>query len=111
MANLLASFIIIPVAFLLQGEKRCSFGGTVIYCGWRVIGGDDLAVLSIRLGLAHFQREYLLGREVDVLNLGWAVKFYLTAFKGGATSIAGWYRLSVFGAMRRLASSRPCSWS
>ncbi len=38
--------------------------------------------LLIRLGLVHFQRENLLGREIDMLNLGWVWNTFRRAFTG-----------------------------
>jgi len=39
---------------------------------WLAIAGVMIiSLLLIRVGIAHFQREYLLGREIDVINLGW----------------------------------------
>jgi uncharacterized membrane protein SpoIIM required for sporulation len=43
-----------------------------------------LASLFIRVGIAHFQREYLLGREFDVLNLRWAWTSFWASFRAGA---------------------------
>ena len=102
-ANLLASFIIIPVAFLLQGESVLLFWGNGEVLWLAVIGVIILASLLIRVGIAHFQREYLLGREIDVLNLRWAWTSFWLSFRQGAVSIAAWYRQAVFPALRRLA--------
>jgi uncharacterized membrane protein SpoIIM required for sporulation len=50
------------------------------------------------VGLAHFRREELLGREIDVLNFRWGWKVFYSSFKSGADSIGSWYR-SVFTAI------------
>jgi uncharacterized membrane protein SpoIIM required for sporulation len=102
-ANLLASFIIIPVAFLLQGESVLLFWGNGRILWVAVVGVIILASLLIRLGIAHFKREYLLGREFDVLNVRWMAGTFWNSFHQGANSPAAWYRLSVFPAIRRLA--------
>ena len=70
-ANLLASFIIIPSAFLIQGEAVMMFWGTNSTLWWAVVGLVVLSILLVRVGLAHFRREELLGREIDVLNIRW----------------------------------------
>jgi uncharacterized membrane protein SpoIIM required for sporulation/ABC-type transport system involved in multi-copper enzyme maturation permease subunit len=101
-ANLLASFIIIPVAFLLQGESVLLFWGNGRILWLAVVGVIVLATLLIRLGIAHFKREYLLGREFDVLNLRWIASSLWTSFRQETRSIPSWYREAVFPALRRL---------
>ncbi len=96
-ANLMASFIIIPVAILMQGESALLFWGNNQVLWLAVVAVLIISGLIIRLGLAHFQREYLLGREIDVLNLRWMWRTFWDYFKGGAQSFSAWYR-SVFGA-------------
>src|SRR5690242_3515051 len=44
--------------------------------------------LIVRLGLVHFKRENLLGRELDVLNLSWAGQTFWRAFGGSGTGSA-----------------------
>jgi len=101
-ANLLASFIVIPVAVLMQGESALLFWGNNQVLWLAVAGVLILAGLLIRVGLSHFQREYLLGREIDVLNIRWTWRTFWGYFKGKATSILSWYKLEVRGALRQL---------
>ena len=101
-ANLLASFIVIPVAVLMQGESALLFWGNNQVLWLAVFGVLILAGLLIRVGLSHFQREYLLGREIDVLNLRWAWRTFWGYFKGEASSFLDWYRIEVRGALRQL---------
>ena len=101
-ANLLASFIVIPVAVLMQGESALLFWGNNQVLWLAVAGVLILAGLLIRVGLSHFQREYLLGREIDVLNIHWAWRTFWGYFKGEASSILDWYRLEVRNALRQL---------
>lgn len=91
-ANLLASFIIIPVALLIQGESIVMFWGQYNVLWWAIAGLALIAGLLVRMGLAHFSREELLGRELDVLNLRWAWKVYWNAFRSGATGLGDWHR-------------------
>ena len=91
-ANLLASLVIVPVALLLQGESVMMF-----YQHYGVLWATAAAVLVVavltsRMGLAHFNRENLLGREVDVLDVHWIWGVFWKAFRGEATSVRAWYR-------------------
>jgi uncharacterized membrane protein SpoIIM required for sporulation len=101
-ANLMASFIIIPVAILMQGETALLFWGNNQVLWLAVVAVLIMAGLIIRLGLAHFQREYLLGREIDILNIRWMWKTFWGYFKGDAHSFLDWYRLSVGETLRKL---------
>jgi uncharacterized membrane protein SpoIIM required for sporulation len=91
-ANLLASFVVVPVAFLLQGETILIFWGNEDVLWFAIIGVTLLATLLVRLGLSHFRREYLLGREIDTVNLKWIGRTFSSRFKGQASSIREWYR-------------------
>jgi uncharacterized membrane protein SpoIIM required for sporulation/ABC-type transport system involved in multi-copper enzyme maturation permease subunit len=104
-ANLLASFIVIPVAILMQGEAGLLFWGNESVLWWAVIGVTIVALLLIRLGLAHFQREYLLGREIDTINIRWLWRTFWTNFLGGARSISDWYRSVVWPSLKKLVPS------
>ncbi len=104
-ANLLASFIVIPVAIMMQGESVLLFWGTDQVL-WLAVGAVAImAGLLVRLGLAHFQREYMLGRELDSLNLSWMWSVFWNAFRGKAPSLRGWYTDEVRGAVGKLAVS------
>jgi uncharacterized membrane protein SpoIIM required for sporulation/ABC-type transport system involved in multi-copper enzyme maturation permease subunit len=101
-ANLLASFIVIPVAILMQGEAVMLFWGNEQVLWLAVAGVMIISLLLIRVGIAHFQREYLLGREIDVINLGWIWRTFWKNFIGGAHSLGEWYGRVLRGAMRRI---------
>lgn len=100
-ANLLASFIVIPVAILMQGEAVMLFWGneTVLWLG--IAGVLIISLLLIRVGLAHFEREYLLGREIDNLNFKWMLKTFISEFRGGALSLGDWYTRVLASTLRR----------
>jgi uncharacterized membrane protein SpoIIM required for sporulation len=75
-ANLLASFIIIPMSFIIQGESIIMFfawdwdSPTGISSLWWICLGMVAAVaLLLRLGNSIFNREELLGRMIDQVNL------------------------------------------
>jgi len=101
-ANLLASFIIIPMTFLIQGESVVMFWANYDVLWWAIIGQIVVAALLIRTGVSKFNREELLGRELDVINLRWGISTFWRAFIGQATSPFDWYQKEVFPTLRRL---------
>ena len=111
-ANLLASFIIIPMALLIQGEAIIMFWARYSVLWWVIVGQVFIAILLIRTGVAHFNREELLGRELDALNLGWAFRQFRASFKGTATSLGSWYQPGAVGDAAQDGSARgdhdPC---
>ncbi len=101
-ANLLASFIVMPVAILIQGESVLIFWGND-YLLWLALSAVlILAALLIRVGIAHFQREYLLGREIDSFNLKWMGRTFRDAFVGETHSLIQWYQIQVGATFRKL---------
>jgi len=70
-ANLLASFIIIPMTFLIQGESVVMFWANYNVLWWAIFGQIIIAGLLVRTGISHFNREELLSWELDTLNLRW----------------------------------------
>ena len=94
-ANLLASFIIIPVALLIQGESIMMFWGTNDMLWWAVFGLFVLSILLVRVGLARFNREELLGRELDILNVRWIIKTFLDSFRGEAKNVREWFFIEI----------------
>lgn len=101
-ANLLASFVVVPVAFLLQGETVLIFWGNEDVLWFAIVGVTLLAVLLVRLGLSHFRREYLLGREIDTLNFKLMGRKFRNQFVGNAKSIGEWYRTEIPITLRQL---------
>ncbi len=101
-ANLMASFVVVPVAFLLQGETVLIFWGNEDVLWFAIVAVTLLSGLLVRLGLAHFKREYLLGREIDTLNFKSMFRVFRDRFVGGAKSFAEWYRLILPHTVRQL---------
>jgi uncharacterized membrane protein SpoIIM required for sporulation len=101
-ANLLASFIIIPVAQLIIGESLIMFWGRYHILWWIILAQTLIAIVLMRIGLSLFNREELLGNELDVLDLRWVGRTFWQAFKRGATSITGWYRGVLGYSLRRI---------
>lgn len=101
-ANLMASFVVVPVAFVLQGETVLIFWGNEDVLWFAIVAVALLAGLLVRLGLAHFRREYLLGREIDTLDFKGMYRVFRNQFVGGAKSFGEWYRVAVFDAVGRM---------
>jgi len=101
-ANLLASFVVVPVAFLLQGETVLIFWGTENVLFFAVLGLLILSGLFVRLGLAHFKREYLLGREIDSLNFKSMWRTFIRHVSGNARSLLEWYTVEMPSALRQM---------
>jgi len=91
-ANLLASFIIVPVSQLIIGESLIMFWGRYHILWWIVIALVLISVVLVRMGLHLFNREELLGRDFDTLDLRWAWRVFWAEFRGGAHSLVDWYR-------------------
>lgn len=72
-ANLVASFIIVPMALLLQAEAALLLFARYGALWLIALGMLVVAVLLIRLGIRVFNREHLLGRDLDRIDLraGW----------------------------------------
>jgi uncharacterized membrane protein SpoIIM required for sporulation/ABC-type transport system involved in multi-copper enzyme maturation permease subunit len=68
-ANLLASFIIIPMALLLQSESIIMFYAEYHALWWYVAGLFVVTLILIRMGIRTFNREDILSKEMDDLNL------------------------------------------
>lgn len=94
-ANMLSGFIIIPVSMLIIGEVMTMIWSNYSTLWWILAGLVILCGLLIRVGMAQFQRERLLGREIDVLNFRWMGRVFWNNFKGEARNLREWY-LSLF---------------
>jgi uncharacterized membrane protein SpoIIM required for sporulation/ABC-type transport system involved in multi-copper enzyme maturation permease subunit len=68
-ANLLASFIIIPMALLLQAESILLFWGDYDVIWFIILALLMVNVILVRMGVRIFNREEILSKEMDTLNL------------------------------------------
>jgi uncharacterized membrane protein SpoIIM required for sporulation len=104
-ANLLASFIIIPMAILVQGESLIMFWAQYHVLWWVIFGLALVTVVLVRMGVRLFNREELLGRDLDEIHLkaAWRVFAAHYAGRGRGRGLAAWYRLEVLPTVRRLA--------
>jgi len=104
-ANLLASFIIIPMALLVQGESLIMFWAQYDVLWWVIVGLVLVTLVLVRMGVQLFNREELLGRDIDEINLraAWTVFAAGYAGAGRGQGLFGWYRAEVWPTVRRLA--------
>jgi uncharacterized membrane protein SpoIIM required for sporulation/ABC-type transport system involved in multi-copper enzyme maturation permease subunit len=91
-ANLLAVFIIIPMAILLQAESAVIVWSNNAVLFWTLVGEIAVAALLVRIGVAHFNREELIGREFDSFSLKSGFNSFWKDFRGEASSPWDWYR-------------------
>lgn len=101
-ANLLSSIIVIPMALLIQGEAIINFWGSDAVLWWVILGEIVVAVLLVRMGLAHFNRENLLGREIDAFNVRHSWNIFKNAFIGQAKNPMDWLKNEIPTTLRRL---------
>jgi len=92
-ANLMASFIIVPMSMLLVGESMIMFWARYEVLWWAIFGQILIAGLLVRTGIAHFNRQELLGRELDTLNIKGSWYVFWGAITGEAQSLSSWLRL------------------
>lgn len=103
-ANLLASFIVIPVALLVQGESIVMFWGRYDILWWVIFGEILIAWLLVRMGISHFNREELLGHELDSLSFRWAWQVFKRDFIGEAHTPWAWYGSEVAPTVKSMLS-------
>jgi uncharacterized membrane protein SpoIIM required for sporulation len=68
-ANILASFVIIPMALLIQGESVVLFWAQYSVLWWIVGALITANMLLVRMGIRLFDREELLGQDIDQLEI------------------------------------------
>ena len=107
-ANLLASFIIIPVSLMIQAESVMMLWANYQVLWWAVLALVVLASLLVRMGIAHMNREELLGHELDTLNLAWMWKVFRQQFTGDARTIWEWYGREIPRTLRRMLIPLAC---
>jgi len=117
-ANLLASFIIIPMTLMIQGESAIMFlapdaeSPRGIWALWVIIFGIIIVVLLLlRVGNSIFNREELLGRTIDQLNIRgtlrgiWRWVRAVDAQGTPARNFADFYRRGVLMSLKNLGLS------
>jgi uncharacterized membrane protein SpoIIM required for sporulation/ABC-type transport system involved in multi-copper enzyme maturation permease subunit len=114
-ANLLASFIVIPMTLIIQGESAIMFlapdaeSPNGISSLWAIIFGMFVVVvLLLRVGNSIFNREELLGRMIDGFNLKQIARDFWHQVRWGdlkrraQVDVVAWYREGVMASLRRL---------
>ncbi|OGO17059.1 MAG: hypothetical protein A2Z14_09130 [Chloroflexi bacterium RBG_16_48_8] len=91
-ANLLASFVIMPVSQLIIAESLIMFWGRYDVLWLILLALFLISIVLGRMGLHLFHRETLLGREIDVLNLQWTFRHFKREFIRGSANVIDWYR-------------------
>jgi uncharacterized membrane protein SpoIIM required for sporulation/ABC-type transport system involved in multi-copper enzyme maturation permease subunit len=117
-ANLLASFIIIPMALVIQGESVIMFlapdaeSPYGIGALWSIlVGMFFVIVLLLRIGNSIFNREELLGRTIDQINLKGMLGKLWRSFRAvdaagtPARSLIDWYRRGIPLSLSRTRSA------
>ncbi len=91
-ANLLAVFIILPMAVLLQAESAVIVWADKVVLFWVLVVEVIIAIMLVRIGIAHFNREELVGNEFDSFDLRKGFTSFWRDFRGEANSPWEWYR-------------------
>ncbi len=108
-ANILASFVIIPMALLVQVESVIMFWANYDVLWWFVVALVAANLLLVRMGVRLFNREELLGRDIDQLDLKKAWRQFAAFFvrdraardgKGTPFSIGRVYRRDIPAILR-----------
>jgi len=101
-ANLLASFIILPMAQLVIGESLVMFWADYGFLWWVLLGLCIIGIILARMGFKLFHREELLGRDIDILNPRWILQNFKREFLQDAGSFNDWYLGVLRGSLSRL---------
>jgi uncharacterized membrane protein SpoIIM required for sporulation len=104
-ANLLASFIIIPMAELIIAESMVMFWGRYNILWWILLTLVLIAFTLGRMGLKLFNREELLGREFDNVDLRGMFRQFAHEFVGGARNPLLWYQGVLIKTLRDLRAA------
>lgn len=88
-ANLLASFIIVPMALLIQAEAAAMFWGNHVGLWWLILALFIAALILMRMGLSIFNREQLMGNEIDQIRLGLIARQFWQHFSGRSEEMDG----------------------
>ncbi len=94
-AGMLASFIILPIGGLILAESFVIISSTPEWLWGFVIALLLVAALFVRMGIHLFDREELLIREIDQLDLRKGWRIFRQRLTAGAAGRFGWYRLTL----------------
>ncbi|MBN1579469.1 MAG: stage II sporulation protein M [Anaerolineae bacterium] len=88
-ANILASFIIIPMTLLVQAESAIMFWARYHILWWFIAALLAINLVLVRMGIRIFNREELLGRDIDELNIVKAWRYFWNFFKHCPPELGG----------------------
>jgi uncharacterized membrane protein SpoIIM required for sporulation/ABC-type transport system involved in multi-copper enzyme maturation permease subunit len=98
-ANILASFVIIPMAILIQLESILLFWAHYGILWWITFALMIVNLLLVRMGIRLFDREELLGRDIDQLKIKKAAqtlaRFFVRAPQNALSTQDGGPRFSL----------------
>jgi uncharacterized membrane protein SpoIIM required for sporulation/ABC-type transport system involved in multi-copper enzyme maturation permease subunit len=94
-AGLLASFIILPVGALIMAESFVIISATPQYLWGFVVALLLVAAIFIRMGIHMFDREELLVRDIDRLDLRKGWRTFWTRFRASDPGRLGWWRFTL----------------
>jgi uncharacterized membrane protein SpoIIM required for sporulation len=85
---------------LLQFEAIVMFWGNESGLWWLIVALLVTAVILVRMGVKIFNREELLGRDIDQLRIRWIFSLFWTRFSGRSSegnypNIIQWYRQTI----------------
>lgn len=113
-ANLLASFVIVPMSLLIQAEAIIMFWANYDVLWWIVFFLLVADVVLVRMGIHLFNREHLLGREIDDLNISFLWHTFwrhmqwdardlddMPRWQRGLVKVASFYRHHIPAILRR----------
>ena len=114
-ANLLASFIIIPMTLIIQGESFIMFiapdaeSPSGIFSLWMIaLAMVVVTIMFLRVGNTIFSREELLGRSIDEINLRNIFRRFSQTIRAvdnkdtPAKNLAEWYRRGIPLSLRNM---------
>jgi uncharacterized membrane protein SpoIIM required for sporulation/ABC-type transport system involved in multi-copper enzyme maturation permease subunit len=93
-AGLLASFIILPVGGLILSESFVMISATPEWLWAFVVALTLVAAIFIRMGVHMFDREELLIRDIDQLDLKKGWRIFAKRLRARVPGRLGWYRLT-----------------
>ncbi len=93
-AGLLASFIILPIGGLILSESLVMISATPEWLWAFVVALVLVAAIFIRMGIHMFDREELLIRDIDQLDLKKGWRIFWGRLSAKAPGRLGWYRVT-----------------
>jgi uncharacterized membrane protein SpoIIM required for sporulation/ABC-type transport system involved in multi-copper enzyme maturation permease subunit len=94
-AGLLASFIILPIGGLILSESFVMISATPEWLWAFVVALTLVAAIFVRMGVHMFDREELLIRDIDQLDLRKGWRLFWGRLSAKAPGRLGWYRVTL----------------